>query len=188
MTSFDLALLQWLTSWHGPALDHAMAWASLVGGGGRLWLLLGVMGIATPRYRAAAWRLLLTLGVSYGLVDGALKPLIARPRPPVHVEAAGRALPPPPVSWSFPSGHAASSVGAAIAVSRMWPQARLVWWTLAAVIAHSRLYLGHHYPLDVLGGALVGSAVAFWVLGGRHPATYTRTLPRPLPPGVVVRP
>ena len=33
---------------------------------------------------------------------------------------------------------------------------RLVWWTLAAAIAYSRVYLGVHYPLDVIGGALVG--------------------------------
>ncbi len=86
------------------------------------------------------------------------------------------------------AGNAALTFGGAIAVSRMWPRARVLWWTAALLVGYSRIYLGHHYPLDVVGGALVGTAVAFWVLGGRHPATYANTLPHPWPPGVVVRP
>jgi undecaprenyl-diphosphatase len=79
-------------------------------------------------------------------------------------------------------------VAAAVALSRMWPAGRVVWWTLAALMAYSRVYLGHHYPLDVVGGAVVGLLSALWVLGGRHPATSAQTLPRSLPPGVVIRP
>jgi undecaprenyl-diphosphatase len=93
-----------------------------------------------------------------------------------------------PRSYSFPSGHAASTFGAAVSVSRMWPQTRALWWALAVLIGYSRIYLGHHYPLDVIGGALLGVAIAFWVLGGRHRATYANTLPHPLPRGVVLKP
>lgn len=70
----------------------------------------------------------------------------------------------------------------------MWPTTRVLWWTLAIVIGYSRIYLGHHYPLDIAGGALLGVLVGLWVLGGRHPATYASTLPRPLPRGVIVKP
>jgi undecaprenyl-diphosphatase len=99
-----------------------------------------------------------------------------------------RDLPPLPRTYSFPSGHAASTFGAAFAVSRMWPSGRALWWIIAVLIGYSRIYLGHHYPLDVFGGALVGIGTALWVLGGFHRATYASTLPSPLPPGVVVRP
>ena len=70
----------------------------------------------------------------------------------------------------------------------MWPQTRIIWWTLAILIGYSRVYLGHHYPFDVIGGALFGILVALWVAGGRHPATYESTLPRSLPDGVIIRP
>jgi undecaprenyl-diphosphatase len=186
--SVDLALLRWLTPWHTPALDAAMSWISSAGGAGTVWLLLGVAAFVLPRHRAAAWRVFLTIALAYLAVDGVMKPLIARERPSIRAYAPPRDLPPLPRSFSFPSGHAASTFGAAVAVSRMWPPTRLVWWSLAILIGYSRIYLGHHYPLDVLGGALLGIGLALWVLGGRHRATYASTLPKPLPPGVVVRP
>jgi undecaprenyl-diphosphatase len=130
----------------------------------------------------------LTIALCYAVVDGVIKPLVARERPSILATDPPRDLPPLPRTFSFPSGHAASTFGAAVAVSRMWPRTTLVWWSLATVVGYSRIYLGHHYPLDVAGGALIGIAAAFWVLGGRHRATDARTLPDPLPPGVIVRP
>jgi undecaprenyl-diphosphatase len=188
LQSIDLTLLGWLTPWQTPWLDRFMSWISASGGAGMIWVLLGLIAMATPRHRAAAWRVMLTLMLSYALVDTIVKPAFVRPRPSIHAMAPPRELPPLPRSFSFPSGHAAATFGAAVAVSRMWPQTRVLWWTLAVLIGYSRIYLGHHYPLDVACGALVGVAVAFCVLGGRHRATYSSTLPRPLPPGVVVRP
>ena len=188
LESFDLALLDWLRPWHTPGLDRAMSWISASGGAGLVWVTLAVVAIAMPRYRASAWRVLLTVMLAYALVDAVLKPLIGRPRPAIHATAPARQLPPVPRTSSFPSGHATATFGAAIAVSRMWPHTAPVWWSLAVLIGYSRIYLGHHYPLDVAAGALMGIALAFWVLGGRHPATYTSTLPSPVPAGVVVRP
>lgn len=188
LQSIDLALLRVITPWRSQSLDVVMSWTSAGGGAGLVWLALGVTAMAMPLHRAAAWRVMLTVMLSYLMVDGVIKPLFARPRPAIHATAAPRALPQLPRSFSFPSGHAASTFGAAVAVSRMWPQGRFVWWTAAILIGYSRIYLGHHYPLDVLGGALLGVAIAFWVLGGRHRATYSSTLPKPLPAGVVIRP
>jgi undecaprenyl-diphosphatase len=206
LTSFDLTIMSWMRAYDAPWLDTTMAWISASGAAGFIWLLLAGVGLSRARDRAAAWRVILTIGLAFALVDGVFKPLAARARPvldatpleasdstsapPRGVRATEpkRELPPMPRSFSFPSGHTASAVAAAVALSRMWPTARAVWWTLAILVAYSRIYLGHHYPLDVLGGTVVGLATAYWVLGGRHPATYARTLPRPLPPTVVVRP
>jgi undecaprenyl-diphosphatase len=188
LQSIDLELFNWLRGWHTPALDAAMSWISAGGGAGTVWLILGIVGLAMPRSRAAAWRVFLAVALSYLLVDGVVKPLAGRSRPAVHAADAPRHLPPLPSTTSFPSGHATSTFGAAVTVSRMWPQTRVLWWTIAVLIGYSRIYLGHHYPLDVAGGALLGVAIAFWVLGGRHRATYASTLPRPLPDGIVVRP
>ncbi len=189
----DRALMNWLRAVDMPWLDTAMTWMSAGSGAGTVWLILAACALARPRDRAAAWRVLLTIALAYTLVDGIVKPLVARPRPTLAERsptalAPKRALPPVPRSYSFPSGHATSTFGAAVTVSRMWPQTRAVWWALAILIGYSRIYLGHHYPLDVVGGALFGIALAFWVLGGRHRATYASTLPRPLPHGVIIKP
>jgi undecaprenyl-diphosphatase len=184
----DLTLFQWTTAWHPRWLDGPMRWISASGSAGLVWLVLAAIAWTGRRHRAAAWRVMLTVALCYMLVDAVIKPLVARERPSLLAIEPARALPPMPRTFSFPSGHAASTFGAAVAVSRMWPQGRVLWWTLALLIGYSRIYLGHHYPLDVAGGALMGVATAFWVLGGRHPATYTSTLPRPLPDGAIVRP
>jgi undecaprenyl-diphosphatase len=188
----DVALFNWLRAWHAPWLDTAMSWISASGGAGLVWLALALIAFVRPRDRAAAWRVMLTVALCYSVVDAVVKPVIARPRPSfalvsdrsgnaesleateVDATAPKRTLPPSPRTYAFPSGHATSTFGAAVAVSRMWPRTRVVWWILALLIGYSRVYLGHHYPLDVLGGALLGIALAYWVLGGRHPATYAK--------------
>jgi undecaprenyl-diphosphatase len=108
------------------------------------------------------------------LADVILKPVIGRERPFVQTPAV-RVIGGKPADASFPSGHAASSFAAAAVLSVMAPVGRLVWWPLAIAIACSRVYLGVHYPLDVVAGAGVGlaSASAVLALKGmvvRHPA------------------
>ena len=113
-----------------------------------------------------------------------IKPLVARERPSIRADCAAARPATLPRTFSFPSGHAASTFGAAVAVSRMWPQTR------AGVVDHSRVLDRLLADLSratttrsmCIGGALLGIALAFWVLGGRHRATYASTLPKPLPP------
>jgi undecaprenyl-diphosphatase len=187
LPSLDLTLFRWLTPWHSAWLDQVMSSTSASGTASAAWLVLAVIALTNARTRAAAFRVLLAVALSYLLVDSILKPLIARPRPQsILATAPPRALPPMPRSQSFPSGHATAGFASAVTVSRMWPQTTAVWWTLAILIGYSRIYLGHHYPLDVAAGAVFGVLIAFWVLGGKNPATYMKTLK--MPPGEVVRP
>ena len=184
---FDAQLLEVLRAWHAPWLDVLMSVVTISGIMGGIWQLLALIGLTRARWRAAAWRTLLTVWLCVLVVDVVAKPLFNRTRPNVP-PAPTRTLAPASDAPSFPSGHATASIAGAIAFSRMWPSAAAAWWTLAALIAYSRIYLGHHYPSDILGGAILGALVALWVLGGRHPATYARTLPSPLPAGVIVKP
>ena len=69
-----------------------------------------------------------------------------------------------PHSHSFPSGHTATSFAGATALSLLYPRATPAFFLLAAAIAYSRLYVGVHFPLDVVGGAVIGVATALLLL------------------------
>jgi undecaprenyl-diphosphatase len=183
----DAQLFEALRGWHAPWLDLVMSVITISGIMGGLWQLFALIGMTRARWRAAAWRTFLTVWLALVITNGVAKPLFDRTRPIIPPEPT-RTLAPASDTASFPSGHAASAVAGAVAVSRMWPAGRIAWWTLAILVAYSRIYLGHHYPLDIIGGSILGVATAFWVLGGRHPATYGGTLPASLPAGVIIKP
>jgi undecaprenyl-diphosphatase len=65
-----------------------------------------------------------------------------------------------PDNPAFPSGHAATSFACAALLAWLTPLPKIPLFVLAGLIAFSRVYVGVHYPLDALGGALLGLAVA----------------------------
>jgi undecaprenyl-diphosphatase len=69
-----------------------------------------------------------------------------------------------PHSHSFPSGHTATAVAGATVLSYLYPRLTPLFVVLAAAIAYSRLYVGVHFPLDVVGGALIGAVTALLLL------------------------
>jgi undecaprenyl-diphosphatase len=93
------------------------------------------------------------------LVAWGLKAAIDRPRPSA-VYAEPKPLVHAPHGGSFPSGHAASSFACATILALAVPRFAAAFYLLAAAIAWSRVYNGVHYPLDVLGGAVLGVLVA----------------------------
>jgi undecaprenyl-diphosphatase len=165
--SADAALRAWLTTVHAPWLDAIMWQASAAGQAGFVWVLIaGIATLQRPALAPQLWRVVLAIVVCYVVVDALLKPSLARARPFDRTEAV-RVVGHRPLTYSFPSGHTASAVAGAFVVTLMLPRARFWLWALAALIACSRVYIGVHFPLDVLGGALVGLAVGVVVTGGR---------------------
>ncbi len=68
---------------------------------------------------------------------------------------------------SFPSAHTATAVGLAVGLSHIYPRGKWLFATFALLAALQRIQFLHHYPSDVLGGALVGMLMAGWINSGR---------------------
>jgi undecaprenyl-diphosphatase len=161
--SVDESTLRWLEARRTPLMDEAMLQVTTLGDGIVLVVLVGVTALFLwlTQHRWSVY--ILVLGVLGGQFVGlALKAVFGRPRPDV-IEAITNVS-----TTSFPSGHAMSATLAygAVAwlVSRLepTPALRRATWSIAVfmiiAIGFSRLYLGVHYPSDVLGGFAAGVA------------------------------
>jgi undecaprenyl-diphosphatase len=162
--ALDRVLRSWVVGHRAGALDHLMWALSAVGRGGLLWIVIATVLVACRRLPVRALvNLALALLLASVVADGVLKPLIRRQRPFVAAPdipvIGGR-----PTDASLPSGHASNAFAGAYVLSVMAPQARLLWWALAIAIAYSRVYVGVHYPYDVIAGAAVGVACAAIVM------------------------
>jgi undecaprenyl-diphosphatase len=162
LVEWNTAARVWLTTHHHPIADVVMVGLSIIGRGGAMWIAITIALVIVDRGRLrAAGVVAVALALSFVMTDLVIKPIVARARP-FEASVATRVIDRRPLTYSFPSGHAASSVAAAITLSQLWPAGRVVLWSLATLVAMSRIYVGVHYPLDVLGGALLGLACA-WV-------------------------
>ena len=126
---------------------------------GLLWIVIALLLCGINR----RWGVLLMTLIAIALADWsatALKALVDRPRPPVRYPLP-KTLVPLPHDASFPSGHAATSFAAAAMLSFAFPAFAPALLVLAAAVAFSRVYVGVHYPLDVIGGAALGVQVSY---------------------------
>ena len=156
----DHGLLKLLQEQRSDGLDKLMVLTTRVGdlrsqlaAGALLSLLL----LLARQWRAALFAVGTLLGTA--LANGALKATFARTRPDVLLEPLG--------SYSFPSGHSSAAFAfflvLGVLAGRGQPvRMRLTWLLLACLpagaIALSRLYLGVHWPSDLIAGALLASA------------------------------
>ena len=159
----ELSILRWIQNVISqPVWINFFRFITFLGNGGMIWLAFALVLAVRKRYREALFLVLALLLTSLA-VDGLLKPLVMRARPfvsdPVLIPRIT-----PPVSWSFPSGHSATSMCCAFFLLKI---ERTVFgkgaFLLGILICLSRLVLLVHYPTDVAIGALIGMMIAQWV-------------------------
>lgn len=134
---------------------------TLIFTGGLGWYLMMILVILfNPRKGTRIVRdAVLPLSAATSLVEFPVKAFFHRSRPFIaFIQAI--VIGKKPGSWSFPSGHSASSFAGAWLLSHEYPRQSPVFFILAALVGFSRIYLGDHYPGDVLSGALSGMALA----------------------------
>ena len=152
----DLELLRFLrTRGHSPGAERAIASFSRLGEHGAVWLAVAAAGAAVDRDRRGQFmRAGATVAGAY-VLNQAVKLAVRRRRPKLEdLPPLGRTY----SQLSYPSAHSTTSAAGARALSPLLPAAPLT--ALAVALPLSRLYLGLHYPSDVLAGAGLGAAVA----------------------------
>ena len=184
----DTEILLAINGWHAPWADTLMWIISAKATWIPLYLLL--IGMLVWRYRQPAstpikWLqkvpacvvMIVVIGLAVGAADfiasGILKDWVARPRPSrvpelegvLHLVNGYKSG-----QYGFVSSHAANTMAVALLFSLIWRNkiatVGLMLWVAAN--CYSRMYLGVHYPTDILGGLIVGSLVAvggYWLLG-----------------------
>ena len=134
-----------------------------LGNGGMVWIAVSILLLIPRRTRAVGTAAMLSMGICFLCANVLLKNIIARTRPYEAIDGL-TALIPYPADYSFPSGHTTASFACALILLRLLPRKYgIPALILAILIALSRLYVGVHYPTDVLGGiavALTGSSLA----------------------------
>lgn len=159
----DGQLLRWLMeTFSHPVLDKIMIFVSSLGNKGMIWIAIGILlllfGVKNKKRRNSGLLVLLSLAVNFLACNVILKPLVDRTRPYYVLEYTP--LIPPVGDPSFPSGHTSASFAAATAIYCINKKWGIAAYLLAAVMGFSRLYLGVHFPTDVLFGAVVGMVAA----------------------------
>jgi undecaprenyl-diphosphatase len=163
--AFDEAILRWMSAHHSKALTDLMLEITTLGTGTDVMMIVCVAALFLTLTRHKYSALLLLVATAGGLVlDMVLKLQFNRPRPHVFIWGAQA------FGSSFPSGHAMSATivysTVAYLAARLHRRAWARWVTMSLalllilLIGVSRIYLGVHYPSDVLAGIIMGLAWA----------------------------
>jgi undecaprenyl-diphosphatase len=189
LLQFDRTIFVWInTDWSNSFFDVIMPWVTRLGDTATVWLWIVFIGLLmswqlAPFINIAQGRgqhrtimkafvfCCLYMALIYGVNAGAyigLKHLFHRPRPFVQQSVILRVSPATASGLandsSFPSGHACNAFMIAALLAEQFRRKQYVFYGLAALVALSRIYLGVHYPSDVIMGACIGLVITWLML------------------------
>ncbi|MGC9364700.1 MAG: phosphatase PAP2 family protein [Fidelibacterota bacterium] len=175
LIAFDKALFYFINQslanpvfdWLMPFITEKSHWIIPI-----LMIWLGLLILGKKRGRIAALLLLLTVATTDPVCYRVLKPTFKRIRPSRSLEDV-RLLVGRGGKYGFPSNHAANITGAMLILVYFYRKYKYGFATVAMLISFSRIYVGVHYPLDVLFGMLIGALFAvmwifFWIMMANH--------------------
>lgn len=152
----DNKILNFINSYlSSPLLDRIMPIITRLGNGGAVWILLSFFLIFNKHYRLEGYMVISSLLLTTIVGEGIIKHIIRRVRPCMKTNELTLLIS-RPITYSFPSGHAASSFAVAGIFIMLNRDISIYIIILAFLIAFSRLYLNVHYPTDVLTGIILG--------------------------------
>ncbi len=172
IVNVDVAIYQFVDSIMGPVLNEIMTFITHLGDTpGIIWWVIGIILLIPRKTRKLGILLIGGLAISSLINNVALKNVIQRPRPynldpSVWKDAGYKYVWPDLIhkssSWSFPSGHTSTSIGAAFAMflgcfkNKKYLAIGIPTLILSFLVGFSRIYVHVHYPTDVIAGAVVG--------------------------------
>ena len=157
--AFEVEILYKLQEMHHPMLDKIMVAATTFGDGGIGWIILGLLFFIFKKTRKCGLLMLISMAVCFIIGNLGIKNIVGRIRP-CHIDPSVPLLIPIPGEFSFPSGHTMHAFTAATSILLQHKKGGIAAIALATLVAFSRMYLFVHYPTDILGGLLIGVAVA----------------------------
>ena len=144
-----------------PIFNSIMIFITNLGNGGMIWIAATVTLLIPKKTRRIGIMSAVALLGSLIINNEIIKNLVKRPRPFVTFTDL-QIIIPTPSQYSFPSGHTSSSFAAAAVFARHLPKKLgIPSVVLAGLIGFSRLYVGVHYPTDVIAGVVMGILLSY---------------------------
>ena len=145
--------------WLMPLITHQNNWSIPF-----LFLVIYLAALSGKRGRIALVILIIAIGITDSISAFVLKPYFARIRPSHDLIDSISLLVSKGGKWSMPSNHAANMFSLAVVLSYFFEKIKSPIYFLATTIAFSRVYVGVHYPADVIIGGLFGYGISWLVL------------------------
>lgn len=152
---FDFSILDALQTIHSPVLNMIMAFFTIIGEAGMLWIALALMFFVIKKTRLMGWTMFQALAFEGIISELIIKNLVQRQRPFLYRPEIDTIVN-RPTSFSFPSGHTCTAFACSTAIFCYNKKLGIAAYILSVLIGFSRNYFFIHFPTDVLCGAIEG--------------------------------
>lgn len=162
--NFDQAITTFLYNLlpHNQFFNSFFSFFSLSGISIIVWFIAAALLIffEEKKNRKFIFYLAVSLFITFVLTNVILKNIFQRERPAITTQKVISC----PLDFSFPSGHASAAFAGAVILSSFDRKRRLLYFIVATLIAYSRIYLGCHYFIDIVGGGILGGLISTMTL------------------------
>ena len=160
LRNIERSILMFFQDIRNPVTDPIMQAITFLGDKGWFWILLSLILMIVPKTRKVGINCAAACAFDVLIVNVIVKNIVRRGRPYVLFEGLTY-ITSQPSDYSFPSGHTAISFAVAFTLLYLTPKKYSIpTMILASLIALSRLYVGVHYPTDIIGGIIAGAVAS----------------------------